>query len=641
MIIKYKEKIMENTWDTGKFKINKLYEMIETGEIVSPEFQRGFVWKDKQVSDFMETLKKGLPFGSILLYKNRDKKYLIIDGLQRVTAVYKFTLEPTRYLETKDIDKNIIMNILSTYKIEGDIDNNCNFIIQELVDWVKEKYKTIKDVPTINCARFVNDILIPKYSELNNHAFEVGDMIQPMFDSYREICDDIQSKEIPAIIMEGSEKYLPEVFEKINSEGTKLSKYDIYKAGWGAEKYSINHKNLQEIIKANQSKYEKMNYGKIHISNYNSDDFGKEKKLSAFEIAFGFGKMISNKWPDLFKSNDEETIINGEGFSLINCCLCNKNSNLKNMHTELKEKVGHENINDFLLKILECIEYVDDILGKYNRFKGNSQKSKKYTPKHSEFQIISIIASVFINKYVTLKIDDEENITSATFHLSAVNESWKKNEKSFINNVAKIYILEILSGRWAGTGDKNMDMVITNNDYYMRNVSKEEFKQGIKSWYDSTNRMRNEIAKVANPKNEELILLAVLYLFIFNAAENMDSSKYDIEHLATKKIMKDKLNEFNGELKLPISSFGNLCYLPQFANRSKGENTIYDDTSYLSKCGISIDELEERYSFTKEDDLVWLKKDLSIDEFKKQYFKFIDTRFNRMLEMIMKNFAKI
>lgn len=35
---------------------------------------------------FIETLKLGFPFGSLLLYKLSEEKYLLIDGLQRFST---------------------------------------------------------------------------------------------------------------------------------------------------------------------------------------------------------------------------------------------------------------------------------------------------------------------------------------------------------------------------------------------------------------------------------------------------------------------------------------------------------------------------------------------------------------------------
>ncbi|MGI6474652.1 MAG: DUF262 domain-containing protein [Thermoactinomyces vulgaris] len=54
-----------------------------------PKFQRNLVWKEKNKIEFIESLKKGYPFGTLLLYKQEDKDdiFSLIDGLQRSSTI--------------------------------------------------------------------------------------------------------------------------------------------------------------------------------------------------------------------------------------------------------------------------------------------------------------------------------------------------------------------------------------------------------------------------------------------------------------------------------------------------------------------------------------------------------------------------
>ena len=101
--------------------------------------------------------------------------------------------------------------------------------------------------------------------------------------------------------------------------------------------------------------------------------------------------------------------------------------------------------------------------------------------------------------------------------------------------------------------------------------------------------------------------------------------------------MKKQLERFEGKLRLPISSIGNLCLLPTEYNQAKGERTIYQYNDKVMK----VDEIEEKYSFTKYDDLKWIEDlKLSQDELKMEYNKYIDQRFdkikNKLCEILYK-----
>ena len=63
----------------------------ETGRlIVDPEWQRGYVWDKKRASKLIESFLKDVPVPVIYLSVREDGKYEIIDGLQRLTSVFKY-----------------------------------------------------------------------------------------------------------------------------------------------------------------------------------------------------------------------------------------------------------------------------------------------------------------------------------------------------------------------------------------------------------------------------------------------------------------------------------------------------------------------------------------------------------------------
>ncbi|MCB6314177.1 hypothetical protein, partial [Gordonibacter pamelaeae] len=72
----------------------------------------------------------------------------------------------------------------------------------------------------------------------------------------------------------------------------------------------------------------------------------------------------------------------------------------------------------------------------------------------------------------------------------------------------------------------------------------------------------------------------------------------------------------------------NLCYLPEYVNRSKGDKNFYQDTKYLSH--VELNEIETKYSFTEEEDLEWMDMPYEKDDFsvlKEYYSKYCVERF--------------
>ena len=58
---------------------------------IQPEFQRDIVWKGPDQTRFIDSLIKQLPIPSLCFsYDAKQQKWLVIDGLQRITTIIKF-----------------------------------------------------------------------------------------------------------------------------------------------------------------------------------------------------------------------------------------------------------------------------------------------------------------------------------------------------------------------------------------------------------------------------------------------------------------------------------------------------------------------------------------------------------------------
>src|SRR5262245_12449511 len=92
-----------------------IFRRIQRGDIRMPAFQRGFVWKAGQVLELLESIYRGYPIGSILLWRveapilrvedpknsffpaNDDSypAHFILDGFQRLSTLYSvFHFDP-------------------------------------------------------------------------------------------------------------------------------------------------------------------------------------------------------------------------------------------------------------------------------------------------------------------------------------------------------------------------------------------------------------------------------------------------------------------------------------------------------------------------------------------------------------------
>src|SRR4051794_5874458 len=103
--------------ETQDFRVARLLEMIDDGQVVLPEFQRDFDWGDDRVKQLLATVGRRWPAGSLLLqqfpgetfYELRpfeggpavDKaavRFVVLDGQQRLTALYHAVYDAGPYV---------------------------------------------------------------------------------------------------------------------------------------------------------------------------------------------------------------------------------------------------------------------------------------------------------------------------------------------------------------------------------------------------------------------------------------------------------------------------------------------------------------------------------------------------------------
>lgn len=101
--------------------------LIDIGDLGLPDIQRPFVWRDSKVRDLFDSLYRGFPIGSYLLWRNnangrshqigeikhdhKDPNLLIIDGQQRLTALYSvFRGKPVKDESYEDRKMTIAFN---------------------------------------------------------------------------------------------------------------------------------------------------------------------------------------------------------------------------------------------------------------------------------------------------------------------------------------------------------------------------------------------------------------------------------------------------------------------------------------------------------------------------------------------------
>jgi hypothetical protein len=214
--------------------IRKTIDKISSGEIRIPSFQRGFVWEPDAIAFFMDSLYKGYPIGSVLLWRTREKLLnernlgrftlpeptkdypidYVLDGQQRLTSifsVFQTDLIPEDDLNWKDI-YYLMGNDKRPQEIQfiplapDEVDITINFPISTLFDSVAYRKAT---------------------EGLDDKAKAEIDKLQ---ETFKEIV-------VPVQLMETDDKSIVAiVFERINRAGIPLDSFQLLTAwSWSTD----------------------------------------------------------------------------------------------------------------------------------------------------------------------------------------------------------------------------------------------------------------------------------------------------------------------------------------------------------------------------------------------------------------------
>ena len=84
------------------FEIKRQYEDRKQ-LVLDPEFQREYVWTQKQKSELIESILMGIPLPIVYLFQTRDSRIQVVDGRQRIAAAIDFMNNKFKLVELKII----------------------------------------------------------------------------------------------------------------------------------------------------------------------------------------------------------------------------------------------------------------------------------------------------------------------------------------------------------------------------------------------------------------------------------------------------------------------------------------------------------------------------------------------------------
>ena len=583
-------------------------EIRDDNKFIIPQFQRNVVWNKKKREAFIRNLLDGEPFG-IILIREKNGKYELIDGLQRISTIKDFYQNPFEYLTPADIDLESVDKLIEANLTSKKYPVTKEYIEEKHEEWRKKIFDSIKEG-----GKEASSIdVISDLTELDLSTDKgVWKIVDEIFNDFKNSIN-LDTLQIMAINYIGPEENIPNVFYNLNTGGVQLSKYETYAALWYQNKFNIEDEEIIDIV---ADKYTQLEERSELDVDFNKETL-KEEGITLFEYCYALGVIMrKDNFNILFGKNTKST--DPTGFEILALLLTDKVNNATGMYDLLKDVSP-----DFLVELKNTIK--QSLVQITEALKDQLLDGMNHSPLYSEntyltyHMIVSYIKEYYVIDYKNGIIEEQSsNLSKGDFEKYAhihyfydcITDFWKENRQ--VSDLQKEVVDE------------------KRRQKYWYNITPQEWEEATDKFMES----QKSIGAKITQKNK----IFIDFLTRMKIQENPEYKKcfteknvrnkefpLDIEHIMPKKVIQDHIVDLSDSEKqlIPVSAVGNLCYLTARDNRAKGHKTLYDflegrpafyEHPQFLKC----------VNYPSKNDLKF--KDYNNEKFLEEYYIFIDKR---------------
>lgn len=593
-----------------------------------PKFQRSYVWKDSQIKKLIDSIYKGFPIGSLLAYKTdqtRGGKPVIqlVDGLQRVTAISRYLEAPLKYAPIENFIENELTKLISEVLYNESTDSRTSFVNARIRAWF-DTVTVLEYGPQYNFAKLATyladgdqakvQILLSMSSSDSLGEKLLGEVLR----SVREITD----YRVPVSIYNGPIENVPTIFERINSQGAQLTKYEIFAASWSGTAAEVKN---QDVVQAIAQKYAVLIKQGYEVEGFDEDAANETDEYNLYEYLFGLGKVLANKFPTLFHSSEQADENSPVAFQIFTVALklpVAKMGSLAEKMPRLHD--GRILVSKIEAAVLEACKRAESALSQFLSLRLNEQTTSQSGV--SQNQAISYVTSFLANCY-----DDEFSTLD------------NKKAELLERNIPGHFLIDLLRGTWSGSGDstlfertwENVEIPGTTNtalvpsSHYMQAVSASPLRSALSIWHAEQLEARQS-QRVRYPKDYKPVL-KFIYSSLVTSREDKGVD-FELEHVYPVAVLKKLINDKKLE-GLPMAALGNLMLLPKTINRGKRAVFLGDYALTNPKVELSSGDLNTLQRYLIAPDLTEISQDLDFTP--EKFRQFCESREQAMADHLI------
>jgi len=210
-----------------------LFRRIQGGEIRIPAFQRAFVWKEKQVLEILESVYKGYPIGSLLFWRV-DERTLAVEHATRTT----FPDVPERYPLSFVLDG--LQRLSTLYGVFHNAETAQPHIFNVVFDLRAQRFAHVDEALALESTINLAHIFAPREFLSAQRLLSERDDSELLLERTILLHSIFQEYMVPTVTLgRRSLEDVVQIFERVNSTGTKLDTVDFMRAVTWSEEFDL------------------------------------------------------------------------------------------------------------------------------------------------------------------------------------------------------------------------------------------------------------------------------------------------------------------------------------------------------------------------------------------------------------------
>ncbi len=539
------------------------------GQLVIPTYQRGIVWNQEKQLKLMKSVFEGLPVGALLVWQttgNNKVMYHLIDGLQRTTTILEFLKVPLRYVHAELLDDSVVASLVQSVQESVASPPSELQVLAELRAW-------IASVPSTTDQNFTSYRLASKLLAAFAEAPTIAaiERLEPSSASVLSSIRDqisVEDYKIPVIVYEGAESELPGIFERINSEGTPLSKYQKFAASWASQQTTIANPAIRMAVR---DKYKQLEDHGYVVADF--DPYDPDYEYDLFEYLFGLGKLVSQQYPALLSPSDGVTDVESASFSIATISHGLRMADMNKLPQYFSRNDETINPERFEAVVLGAVDAVDRILRPVYRLRLNTTSGADAKLALPELQVLSFICALIAHRYAHREFEQRTDWAG----------EW---QGAFRAPLLGHLLIDIVQQNWRGSGDSRIFTTTWQDaegqipgSHYATPPVWNYVEQILDAWFEES--LRSEQRDRASIRSIEKLLMRFIYMKRLSVADN-EHKVFEIDHILPVRRLAQLIPDGEG---WPISNIANLTLLEKDDNRRKATQTLREYVDALSSEG--------------------------------------------------------